>query len=118
MIAVKDRGVGDSVDAALDCEQDELDSQLATVESRELAAIDAALERMRERRYGSCDGCGKPIPMARLQAVPYATHCIKCQREAECGGREQAAFADRQRAAQQSPKDKASPSSGREVEWA
>lgn len=83
MIAVNDRTVGDSADAALDFEQDELDSQLATVESRELAAIDAALERIRDGSYGVCDTCDKPIPVARLQALPYATRCINCQREEE-----------------------------------
>jgi DnaK suppressor protein len=83
MIAVNDRPVGDTVDAALDCEQDELDSQLATVESRELAAIDAALERLREGRYGNCEGCGKSIPAVRLQTLPYATMCIACQRQDE-----------------------------------
>ncbi len=83
LIAVDGGAVGDSVDAAVDCEQDELDSQLATVESRELAAIDAALGQMRDGRYGTCEGCGKPIPSARLQALPYATLCIQCQREEE-----------------------------------
>lgn len=86
MIAVDNRGVGDSIDAALDCEQDELDSQLVAVESVELAAIDAALDRIREGCYGTCEGCEKSIPAARLQAVPYAIFCIKCQREEERGG--------------------------------
>ncbi|MEX2358518.1 MAG: TraR/DksA family transcriptional regulator, partial [Pirellulaceae bacterium] len=39
---------GDVVDFALDSVQDELSSQLAEVESRELASIDKALERIRE----------------------------------------------------------------------
>ena len=98
MIAANDRTVGDSVDAALDCEQEELESQLVTVESRELAAIDAALERIREGRYGVCDGCDKPIPTVRLQALPYATLCIGCQREQERLGRGPAALADWERA--------------------
>jgi len=74
---------GDVVDAALDCVQDEISSQLAEVESRELARIENALARMREGQYGICEGCGCSIPMARLNALPYATSCIKCQREAE-----------------------------------
>lgn len=77
---------GDTIDAALDSAQDELSSQLAEVESRELTSIENALERMREGEYGSCEGCGEGIPMARLQALPYATMCIKCQREAEKTG--------------------------------
>jgi DnaK suppressor protein len=77
---------GDVVDAALDSAQDEINSQLAEVESRELASIEKALEQMREGSYGVCDHCQKKIPMARLNALPYATTCIDCQREAEQGG--------------------------------
>lgn len=77
---------GDVVDAALDSVQDEISSQLAEVESRELARIEVALERMRDGQYGICEGCGTNIPMARLNALPYATLCIKCQREAEREG--------------------------------
>ncbi len=74
---------GDVVDAALDSAQDEISSQLAEVESRELTRIEDALERMRNGQYGECEACGCPIPMARLQALPYAALCIECQREAE-----------------------------------
>jgi DnaK suppressor protein len=74
---------GDLVDAALDSAQDEISSQLAEVESRELASVENALERMRAGQYGVCEGCGLKIPMARLNALPYATYCITCQRESE-----------------------------------
>jgi len=74
---------GDMVDAALDSVQDEISSQLAEVESRELTRIEYALERMRSGHFGVCEGCNTAIPMARLNALPYATYCIKCQREAE-----------------------------------
>jgi RNA polymerase-binding transcription factor len=77
---------GDVVDAALDSAQDEISSQLAEVESRELARIENALERMRAGQYGVCEACGIKIPMARLNALPYATYCIECQREAERSG--------------------------------
>jgi len=77
---------GDVVDAALDSVQDEISSQLAEVESRELARIENALSRMRDGQYGLCEACACNIPMARLNALPYATSCIKCQREAEREG--------------------------------
>jgi DnaK suppressor protein len=85
---------GDVVDFALDSAQDEISSQLAEVESRELASIENALERMREGNYGHCEGCGTSIPMARLQALPYATNCIQCQREFEKRGGAAAAPVD------------------------
>ncbi|MBN1394453.1 MAG: TraR/DksA family transcriptional regulator [Pirellulales bacterium] len=77
---------GDMVDVALDSVQDEISSQLAEVESRELSRIEYALERMRDGHFGVCEGCGTNIPLARLNALPYATYCIQCQREAERQG--------------------------------
>jgi DnaK suppressor protein len=77
---------GDVVDAALDSAQDEISSQLAEVESRELSSIENALQRMRDGQYGVCEGCNCSIPMARLNALPYATLCIECQRESERDG--------------------------------
>lgn len=80
---LREQTAGDLVDAALDSAQDEINSQLAEVESRELAQIENALERMRTGHYGLCEGCSNKIPLARLNALPYATLCIECQREAE-----------------------------------
>ena len=74
---------GDVIDAAYDTAQDEVNSQLAEVESRELGSIENALERMREGTYGQCEFCGGKIPLARLDALPYATMCIGCQRDLE-----------------------------------
>lgn len=74
---------GDVMDAAMDTAQDEISSQLVEVESRELSQIEDALNRIREGQYGNCEGCDKPIPLARLQAVPYATTCIECARKQE-----------------------------------
>ncbi|CAN5364725.1 hypothetical protein BH18ACT12_BH18ACT12_01670 [soil metagenome] len=48
-----------------------------------LAEIDAALKRIDEGTYGVCSNCGKPIPEERLEALPWATLCIDCQRERE-----------------------------------
>ena len=83
---LRQQSAGDMVDAALDSAQDEISSQLAEVESRELASIENALERMRSGEYGMCEGCTKKIPSPRLNALPYATLCIECQREAERNG--------------------------------
>jgi|YNPBryantNP2012_1023418.scaffolds.fasta_scaffold26526_2 RNA polymerase-binding protein DksA len=45
--------------------------------------VDAALNRIERGGYGICDMCGEPIAPARLEAIPYATLCIKCQRALE-----------------------------------
>ncbi|MCA9214710.1 MAG: hypothetical protein KDB27_16675 [Planctomycetales bacterium] len=51
---LREQSGGDVVDFALDSAQDEISSQLAQVESRELSNIENALERMREGTYGLC----------------------------------------------------------------
>jgi DnaK suppressor protein len=83
---LREQSTGDVIDQALDSAHNELNSQLAEVESRELAYIENALERMRTGNYGVCEGCANKIPFARLSALPYATLCIECQREAERDG--------------------------------
>ena len=82
---MRQESVGDVVDFAMDSSNKEINSQLAEVESRELASIEIALEKMNEGTYGKCEACNKNIPLARLQALPYATLCIECQRKAEQG---------------------------------
>ena len=86
LMQLREQSGGDVVDAALDAAQDEVSSQLAEVESRELAHIDRALARMKLGNYGECEICNDKIPLARLNALPYATSCIECQRAAENGG--------------------------------
>jgi DnaK suppressor protein len=77
---------GELADVALDSAHEEVASQMAEVESRELGQIDEALTRMSEGCYGDCEECEKPIPLARLEALPYATRCIKCQVQIEKTG--------------------------------
>ncbi len=77
------RGAADPADAASYAAHDAVDSELVDLESRELSQVEGALEKMRNGTYGICEGCGKKIQLARLNALPYSTYCIECQREAE-----------------------------------
>jgi DnaK suppressor protein len=77
---------GDSADLAFDTGSEEVASHLAELESRELAQIEKALHKLRQGTYGLCEGCEKRIPIARLNAQPYSTTCIQCQREMELTG--------------------------------
>ncbi len=43
-----------------------------------LAAVLRAQAKLQEGTYGVCDGCGKPIAAARLDALPWAAECIAC----------------------------------------
>lgn len=52
---------------------------LAGRDSAEAAAIDAALERLRDGTFGQCQHCGKLISAGRMQAQPSAATCLACQ---------------------------------------
>lgn len=78
---------GDVGDAAADGETTELNSQLAALESRELAQVERAIALIREGRYGLCESCDQAIPIARLKALPFTPLCVECQRvQEETGG--------------------------------
>ncbi len=74
---------GDSADVAFDTGSEEIATQLAELEARELNQIERALARMKQGSYGVCEVCQEKIPVARLNALPYSTTCINCQREME-----------------------------------
>jgi DnaK suppressor protein len=79
-------GSGDLFDAAMDGTQNEMHSQLAAFESRELQQIERAIKLIRKGRYGSCEVCTAAIPIARLKALPYTTVCIDCRQKQETRG--------------------------------
>jgi DnaK suppressor protein len=74
---------GDSADVAFESGSDEMTSQLAELDSRELRQIERALARLKQGTYGVCEACQGKIPVGRLNALPYTTLCIDCQREME-----------------------------------
>ena len=43
-----------------------------------LTQVEKALERISKKKYGDCEICGKPIPVNRLDALPYTTSCKDC----------------------------------------
>ena len=47
--------------------------------------IQEALERMDSGEYGTCVACGGEMQTKRLEAVPWARHCIECQEKQEQG---------------------------------
>jgi DnaK suppressor protein len=77
---------GDSADLAFDGGSEEVASQLAELESRELLQIERAMSKLKNGTYGLCEGCSKKIPVARLNVLPFSTTCIECQREMEIYG--------------------------------
>jgi DnaK suppressor protein len=75
--------IGDAADVAFEAGSDEMTSHLAEMDARELTQIDRALARLKQGTYGLCESCSGKIPVGRLNALPYSTLCINCQRELE-----------------------------------
>jgi DnaK suppressor protein len=56
---------------------------LLPTEEHILAECHAALQRIEQGVYGTCERCHRPIARERLKAVPYARQCVPCVRELE-----------------------------------
>lgn len=54
---------------------------LMEAEGGTLMEIEAALERIEDGTYGICEECGVKIPKKRLNALPFASMCVKCASE-------------------------------------
>ncbi|HWR10282.1 MAG TPA: TraR/DksA family transcriptional regulator [Rectinemataceae bacterium] len=73
----------DVADVASDDIDRKMIEALGSQDIKRLKAIDAALTRISQGRYGLCMSCGKKIPQERLGAIPYAVLCIDCQKSEE-----------------------------------
>ncbi len=65
--------------------EQEFTLSLMESEGGTLGQIEAALERIEDGEYGLCEECGARIPKTRLNALPYATMCVKCASRLEEG---------------------------------
>ncbi len=46
-----------------------------------LGKVEHALSRVASGGYGNCESCGNPIPLERLDVLPYVTFCVDCARK-------------------------------------
>ncbi len=87
-------GDPDSDDASIDVERGFADSAHSTAERARLIAVmkalranlrwvNRALKKMDLGTYGTCERCGNPIPLERLEALPWAILCVDCARKGE-----------------------------------
>ncbi len=72
-------------DLGTDKYDQEFTLELIENEQVTLDLVNEALGRMDQGTYGQCVECGDPISKQRLQAIPYARHCIRCARKLEGG---------------------------------
>jgi RNA polymerase-binding protein DksA len=81
--------INDTSDMASDAAEGDLALRIAESETVEAGEIERAIEKIDNGTYGSCEICNKTIGADRLQFLPFATMCIKCQELAEIRKREE-----------------------------
>jgi RNA polymerase-binding transcription factor DksA len=70
-------------DAGSDAYDRDFALSLLSQEQDALYEIDEALKRVELGTYGKCEMSGKPIPRARLEAIPFARFTVECQSQLE-----------------------------------
>jgi DnaK suppressor protein len=78
---------GSQAAAATQVFEQQRDLALRDRAAQQLELVDAALARLGDGMFGTCLRCGKAIAPARLEALPWAAHCIDCQAMVDRGRR-------------------------------
>ncbi|TMD30692.1 MAG: TraR/DksA family transcriptional regulator [Chloroflexi bacterium] len=71
---------GSQAAAATHVFEQQRDLALRERAEQQLALVDAAMARLDAGTFGRCLRCGNPIAPERLEALPWAEHCIACAR--------------------------------------
>lgn len=73
-------GYGNGVgEAASETSSQERDRALIENLEHVRGQVESALGRIEDGSYGTCETCGKPIPLERLEALPFAGQCVACK---------------------------------------
>ena len=76
---IKHEGMSSNwTEQATERENDEVLESLGNVSEQELAMVNSALKRIDTGEYFTCSVCGEDIPAARLELLPFSTHCVSC----------------------------------------
>ncbi|GAA2383818.1 molecular chaperone DnaK [Catellatospora methionotrophica] len=78
-----DQGPGDVADAGTMVSDTEQQDLLTAALDDHMRKLTDALARFESGALGTCDSCGQEIPLARMEIMPWSTHCVKCQAAAE-----------------------------------
>jgi RNA polymerase-binding protein DksA len=76
---------GSQAAAASQVFEQQRDLALRDRAEQQLELVDAALARLDDGTFGTCLRCARPVAPARLEALPWAAHCIECQTELDKG---------------------------------
>ncbi|MDI7260132.1 MAG: TraR/DksA family transcriptional regulator [Thermodesulfobacteriota bacterium] len=79
-------GIQDIGDEAANIYNKQILLSLNENERMRLQEVDEALDRIKGSTYGTCEECGEPISLKRLEVRPVAKHCVACQTKMERGG--------------------------------
>jgi len=80
-----EEGAQDIADKASNSYTKEFLFSLSNSEREMLQEVDEALQRMDGGRFGVCAACEAAIERKRIEAVPWARHCLRCQEKMEQG---------------------------------
>lgn len=69
----------DPADMAANAYNKELMVSMSENDRKLLQLISEALERIEDGEYGECVRCSEPILERRLEAIPWARYCLRCQ---------------------------------------
>jgi DnaK suppressor protein len=75
----------DPADMAANAYNKELLMSMTENDRSMLNLIDEALNRIEKAEYGDCVNCGEAVQEKRLEAIPWARYCLKCQDMLERG---------------------------------
>lgn len=78
-------GAQDIADKASNSYAKEFLFSLSNSERETLQLVDEALGRIDERSFGFCASCEGEMDKKRLEAIPWARHCLPCQEKQEQG---------------------------------
>ena len=78
-------GIQDIGDEAANVYNKQILLTLNENERERLREVDEALDRIKTKTYGTCEECGEPIGMKRLEVKPVAKYCVPCKTKMEKG---------------------------------
>lgn len=76
-------GIQDIGDEAANVYNKQILLTLNENERMRLREVDEALDRMKTGTYGTCEECGEPIGLKRLEVKPVAKYCVPCKTKLE-----------------------------------